>query len=385
MIERFAAASMSLFGYGSLEGMKPFLYREGIRRALIVTDESIHKLGLLSPVTKVLDESGVSYIIYDEVSPNPTIENVNSGFIRMKEHQCDAIIAVGGGSANDCAKAIRILEANGGNIKDYVGNNKSSVKGKYLIAINTTAGTASEVSRAYLISNEAEKVKLIYKDDYAMPDLAINDIQLMMDLPEKLTAQTGMDALTHAIESYISSTRFTLTNILALDAIKLITENLEIAVQQPHAKEARANMSLGQYLAGLSFGSAGLGLVHAMAHQIGAMYHLPHGLCNAVLLPYVMEYDYPYCKKQFAEIAELLDSIWCSDKTEEEKAQYTIDYVKHLSIQVGTKVSLKDLGVQREDIPLLAERTFEDGCIASSPKIPAREEVIQLFEKAWNE
>lgn len=385
MIERFAAASMSLFGYGSLEGMKPFLHREGIRSALIVTDASIHKLGLLDPVTKVLDESNVTYVIYDEVNPNPTIENVNGGVARMKENQCDAIIAVGGGSANDCAKAIRILEANGGKIEDYVGGNKSRVKGKYLIAINTTAGTASEVSRAYLISNEAERIKLIYKDDYAMPDLAINDIQLMMDLPGKLTAQTGMDALTHAIESYISSTRFTLTNILALDAIKLITENLEIAVRQPHEREGRANMSLGQYLAGLSFGSAGLGLVHAMAHQIGAMYHLPHGLCNAVLLPYVMEYDYPYCKKQFAEIAQLLDSEWCDSRTEDEQAQYAIEYVKKLSARVGTRVSLKELGILQEDIPLLAERTFEDGCIASSPKIPTKEEVVRLFEKAWKE
>ena len=383
MIERFAAASMSLFGYGSLDGMKPFLQREGIHKALIVTDASIHKLGLLNPVTKVLEDAQISYVIYDEVMPNPTLENVNNGVQCMKENSCDAIIAVGGGSANDCAKAIRVLEANGGKMQDYVGGNRSRVKGKYLVAINTTAGTASEVSRAYLISNEQEKVKMIFKDDYAMPDLAVNDIQLMMKLPGKLTAQTGMDALTHAMEAYISSTRFALTNILALDAIRLITDNLEKAVNEPDNQDARANMSLGQYLAGLSFGSSGLGLVHAMAHQMGAMYHLPHGLCNAVLLPYVLEYDYPWCKQQFAEIAELLDRVWCEGKTLDEKAQYTLQYVKDLSARVGTNVALKDLGIPREDIPVLAERSFADGCINTSPKMPEMQDVIHIFEQAW--
>lgn len=383
MIEKFAAASMSLFGYGSLDGMKPFLQREGIHKALIVTDASIHKLGLLDPVTKVLQDADITYVIYDEVMPNPTLENVNGGVACMKENGCDAIIAVGGGSANDCAKAIRILEANGGKIQDYAGGNRSRVKGKYLVAINTTAGTASEVSRAYLISNEQEKVKIICKDDYAMPDLAVNDIQLMMKLPGKLTAQTGMDALTHAIEAYISSSGFALTNILALDAIKLITGNLEKAVQEPDNQEARANMSLGQYLAGLSFGSSGLGLVHAMAHQIGAVYHLPHGLCNAVLLPYVMEYDYPWCKQQFAEIAELLDRVWCEGKTQDEKAQYALKYVRDLSGRVGTDIPLRDLGIPKEDIPDLAARSFADGCINTSPKMPDLQDVISIFEKAW--
>ena len=237
------------------------------------------------------------------------------------------------------------------------------------------------MSRAFLISDEKEKRKLIFKDDYAMPDIAVNDVQLMMDLPASITAQTGMDALTHAIEGYISTGRFTLTDLLARDAMKLIYDNLETAVREPHNKKARENMSLGQYLAGLSFGSSGLGLVHAMAHQLGAGYHLAHGLCNAILLPVVMEYDLAYCPKELAEVARLLDSKRCAGKSEEECAAYAVQIVNELSERVGTKVWLEDLGVKEEDLPHLAERSLEDGCILTAPKIPEKEEIIKLFEK----
>lgn len=381
MAEKFAAAGMSLFGYGSLMELVPFLQRQEIQKALIVTDASINKLGLLEPVQEALKEGGAECIVFDGVMPNPTLENVNDGVKLMTDNGCDAIVAVGGGSANDCAKAIRILEANGGELRDYMGGNRPKKKGKYLIAVNTTAGTGSEVSRAFLISDEKEKRKLIFKDDYAMPDIAVNDVQLMMDLPASITAQTGMDALTHAIEGYISTGRFTLTDLLARDAMKLIYDNLETAVREPHNKKARENMSLGQYLAGLSFGSSGLGLVHAMAHQLGAGYHLAHGLCNAILLPVVMEYDLAYCPKELAEVARLLDSKRCAGKSEEECAAYAVQIVNELSERVGTKVWLEDLGVKEEDLPHLAERSLEDGCILTAPKIPEKEEIIKLFEK----
>lgn len=381
MAEKFAAAGMSLFGYGSLMELVPFLQRQEIQKALIVTDASINKLGLLKPVQEALKEGGAECIVFDGVMPNPTLENVNDGVKLMTDNGCDAIVAVGGGSANDCAKAIRILEANGGELRDYMGGNRPKKKGKYLIAVNTTAGTGSEVSRAFLISDEKEKRKLIFKDDYAMPDIAVNDVQLMMDLPASITAQTGMDALTHAIEGYISTGRFTLTDLLARDAMRLIYDNLETAVREPHNKKARENMSLGQYLAGLSFGSSGLGLVHAMAHQLGAGYHLAHGLCNAILLPVVMEYDLAYCPKELAEVARLLDSKRCAGKSEEECAAYAVQIVNELSDRVGTKVWLEDLGVKEEDLPHLAERSLEDGCILTAPKIPEKEEIIKLFEK----
>lgn len=381
MAEKFAAAGMSLFGYGSLDDLAPFLQREGVRKALIVTDASINKLGLLKPVQAALEKGGAESVVYDGVMPNPTLENVDDGVRLMKDNGCDAIVAVGGGSANDCAKAIRILEANGGELRDYMGGNRPKKKGKYLIAVNTTAGTGSEVSRAFLISDEKEKRKLIFKDDYAMPDIAVNDVQLMMNLPASITAQTGMDALTHAIEGYISTGRFTLTDILAKDAMQLIYDNLETAVKEPQNKDAREKMSLGQYLAGLSFGSSGLGLVHAMAHQLGAGYHLAHGLCNAILLPVVMEYDLTYCPKELAEIARLLDAETCAGKSEAECAAYAVQIVNELSERVGTKIWLEDLGVKEEDLPHLAQRALEDGCILTAPKIPGKEEIIELFKK----
>lgn len=385
MIEKFAAVGMSLFGYGSLEGAVPFLQREKIQKMLIVTDASINRLGLLEPVKEVITRAGAKYEVYDGVLPNPTIKNVEEGLNKMKESGCDSIAAVGGGSANDCAKAIRILEANGGSIKDYTGGGKARKKGKYLMAVNTTAGTGSEVSRAFLVSDEVEKRKLIFKDDYALPDLAVNDVQLMMKLPASITAQTGMDALTHAIESYISCSRFKLTNILAEDAVRLIIGSLEKAVTHPDDREARVNMALGQYLAGLSFGSAGLGLVHAMAHQIGATYHLPHGLCNAALLPVVMEYDCRYCTKEFAALAHIVAPEKCGKKNEKEKAWLAVETIKMLSCRVGTYIGLEELGVLEKDVKELARRATEDGCILTSPKIPEKKEIEELFRKAMKQ
>lgn len=329
----------------------------------------------------VLKKAGADYVVYDEVMPNPTLKNVDDGVVVMKEEQCDAIVAVGGGSANDCAKAIKLLEANGGALTDYATGKRPEKKGKLLIAVNTTAGTGSEVSRAYLITDEKKKRKLIFKDDHAMPDIAVNDIQLMMDLPAPITAQTGMDALTHAVEAYISTGKFPLTDLLARDAVRLIVENLETAVREPHNKTARENMSLGQFLAGLSFGSAGLGLVHAMAHQLGAQFHLSHGLCNAILLPAVMEYDLPWCVKEFSELAELIDPEWCRGKTPEICAEHAVALVNALSARVGTRIPLVELGIHEQDLPELAEHTLEDGCITTAPMIPDKETVIKLFKK----
>ena len=265
------------------------------------------------------------------VMPNPTLENVNDGVKLMTDNGCDAIVAVGGGSANDCAKGDSYSGGKRRGTQRLYGREPAEEKRKISDRSQYNAGTGSEVSRAFLISDEKEKRKLIFKDDYAMPDIAVNDVQLMLDLPASITAQTGMDALTHAIEGYISTGRFTLTDLLARDAMKLIYDNLETAVREPHNKKARENMSLGQYLAGLSFGSSGLGLVHAMAHQLGAGYHLAHGLCNAILLPVVMEYDLAYCPKELAEVARLLDSKRCAGKSEEECAAYAVQIVNELS------------------------------------------------------
>jgi len=382
MIEKFAAAKMSLFGAKSISAISEYLLRENLKRAFIVTDTSIRRLGLLEPVTTMLENEGIEYLIYDRVQPNPTIKNVTDGVAIMREKACDMIIAVGGGSANDCAKAIRVLEANGGCVQDYIGVNKSKTKGKFLVAINTTAGTASEVSRAYLISDEENEVKLICKDDYAMPDLAVNDVELMLGLPKSVTAQTGMDALTHAIESYLCKNSTLLTGNLAKEAAYLVYKNLEKVLSNPQKLELREKMALGQYLAGLSFGSAGLGLVHAMAHQVGAKYHLPHGLCNAILLPVVLEYYLSECEKEMAELADWLFGGKDTHMSKYEKAKAFIAEIYDLSARVKTKVPLKELGVKDQDLPLLADKALQDGCILASPKMPSKNEIIELYKKA---
>lgn len=381
MIAKFAAAPMSLFGYGARVELIPLLQRERVKKALIITDKVLDELGIAKKISDVLEEAGIAYTVFNKVTPNPTIENVEEGCQAYKENQCDFMIAVGGGSANDCAKAIRVVVANGGHISEYQGGNKSTHKGCLLVAVNTTAGTASEVSRAYLISDEEAKRKLIFKDDYAMPTIAVNDTELMMNLPASITAQTGMDALTHAIEGLVSKSGYLLTNLLAMEAIELVYKQLPVVVEEPSNVEARDGMAYAQYLAGLSFGSAGLGLVHAMAHQLGATYHLPHGLCNAVLLPEVMRFNEAACVDVFARVAERIIPVQCIDKTPAEKAKLAIEAVQALSEKVGTNVPLSTLGVKAEDMDTLVQKTLEDGCIFSSPIMPTKEQVREIFEK----
>ena len=382
MRSKFAAAPVSLFGYGAREDLPELLQREKVRKALVITDKSLRNLGISGKVESVLEEAGFQTVVFDEVQPNPTLENVKEGVRLLKEEDCDFIVAVGGGSANDCAKAVRLLEAGGGCLEDYQGGNKSPERGKMLVAVNTTAGTGSEVSRAYLISDTEAKRKLIFKDDYAMPSIAVNDTELMEQLPANITAQTGMDALTHAVESFSSTGHSLLTELLAKDAMALIYKNLPEAVENPGSKRAREAMACGQYLAGLSFGNAGLGLVHAMAHQLGGTYNLPHGLCNAILLPWVMEFNLEAAEKPYAEIAWLWDEAGCRGMTSREKALYAVELVRSLSRRVKTEIPLSDLGGQSDDFRQLAEKALEDGCILSSPIQPGKEEIIELYRKA---
>lgn len=382
MSSKFAAAPMSLFGYGARKDLPALLAREGVKRALVITDQSLQKLGICGKVCEVLEAANLEYVIFDEVQPNPTLENVNDGVRLMNGEHCDFLIAVGGGSANDCAKAIRLLAAGGGTLRDYQGGNKGPAKGALLVAVNTTAGTGSEVSRAYLISDTEEKRKLIFKDDYAMPSIAVNDTELMENLPPHITAQTGMDALTHAVESFSSTGRYLLSDLLAEDAMKLIFTNLPSAVEHPENRQAREAMAYGQYLAGLSFGNAGLGLVHAMAHQLGGTYNLPHGLCNAVLLPWVMEFNLEAAKEPYAKIAELLHPEGCEGRNQQERASYAVELIRSLSRRVGTDVPLKSLGVKEEDIEEMAGKALLDGCILSSPVMPTKEQVMELYQGA---
>ena len=380
MFLKFAAAPITLFGLGCRRQLPNLLRREGVKKALIVTDASLEKLGIRAMVTDVLE--GFSFAVFSGVCPNPTLENAQDGLALYQQEGCDFIIAVGGGSANDCAKAIRVMAANGGELKDYQGPNKSKVRGAFLVAVNTTAGTASEVSRAYLISDEAARRKLIFKDDFAMPDIAVDDTELMLGLPAATTAQTGMDALTHAIESYCATSRTPLTDLLAEDAMHQIWKWLPAAVENGSDEQARDGMALGQYLAGLSFGNAGLGLVHAMAHQLSAVYHMGHGLSNAVLLPTVLEYYRKTVPGVIGRIAQVLAPEQCAGKTPEECDTLTVTLILQLSQRIGTDMPLSRLGVTRDSFAEMADKALQDGCLATAPSIPDHETICSLYEQA---
>lgn len=377
---KYYGPTCTLFGYGCLSALGDEIISNGYKKALIVTDKALIKLGVAGKVCDELDKKEIPYSIYDGVKPNPTINNVNDGLAVLKKENCDFLISIGGGSAHDCAKAISILATNGGNVEDYRGADKSKVKALPLVAVNTTAGTASECTRAYVIVNEETNDKYGIKDKNALAAIAVDDHELMMGLPKGLTAGTGMDALTHAVESYISVNAFCMTSTLALSAIKLILKHLEGAALNSNEKDREA-MATGQYLAGLAFGNAGCALVHSMSHQLSAIYDLPHGLCNAVLLPEVMKFN---CMDQtteakFAELAEDIYPFECAGKNVADKALLFIDKVEGLSNRIGTKVTLTSLGVKEEDIELLAKKALKDGSYGNNPIKATKEQVMQLY------
>lgn len=380
MAVEFACAPISLFGKGILADMIPYIKRERLSHALVVSDKGLEKAGLVDRLRAVLDRAEIRSTVYSGVEANPTVDNVRDGLMAYQNEGCDFLISLGGGSPTDCTKAIRVMAGNGGELSDYKGGNKSMKKGPFYIAVNTTAGTASEISRAFLITDPVGQEKMIFKDDYAMPDIAVDDIELMMNLPAHITAQTGMDALTHAVEGYLSVRSSFLTELTAKQAISMVARHLPCAVLNPHSEEAREGMVYAQYLAGMSFGNAGLGLVHAMAHALGAVYNLPHGLCNAVLLPYVLDFYLPSCGDKLAVLGNLMAQ---EETASGAMASLGIALIRRLSGMAGTKVSLKSLGVREGDFSLLAKKAMQDGCIATSPVMPDEEAVIDIYRKAW--
>lgn len=377
---RYYSPKFTLFGYGCLASLGDEILNNGYSRALIVTDPSLIQLGIVKKVTDCLDKVSVPYFIFDGVKPNPTVRNVESGLEFAKENKCDFVISIGGGSAHDCAKAISIVATNGGRVQDYRGADKSKNPPLPLVAINTTAGTASECTRAYVIVDEETNDKYGIRDKNALAAIAVDDHELMMGLPKGLTAGTGMDALTHAVEAYTSINGFCLTSSLALSAIKLVFKHLENAALQPD-EESREGMATAQYLAGLAFGNAGCGLVHSMSHQLSAIYDLPHGLCNAIILPEVIKFncDDETAKSKYAELAADLFPLACINKDEKERANLFVSKVEELSGKIGTKVPLTSLGVKEEDISLLAEKTLKDGSLPNNPVQPTKEQIEQLF------
>ncbi|MBY0218882.1 iron-containing alcohol dehydrogenase [Paenibacillus illinoisensis] len=371
---------VNLMGRGCLQEAGKMIQDMDIRKALVVSDRQLISSGVAEQVLSILRKSGLDYVVYDEVQPNPTCQNVHKGLQVYQEHDCDAIISIGGGSPQDAAKAIGIVATNGGHIRDYEGLHQSHHKSVPLVAINTTAGTSSEVTINYVITDEERKVKMVMVDRNSLVSLSVNDPELMLSKPASLTAATGMDALTHAVEAMVTPGGFTVTSATAAAAVELIFEYLPRAVRDGSDLEAREHMTYACFLGGMAFNNAGLGYVHAMAHQLGGVYDLPHGVCNAMLLPYVEEMNAKHVPGKFRHIAKAI-GMNVKDKSDEECSMYVIDAIRQLSREVGIPEKLSELGVTDPDLELLAENAMKDACAPGNPYQPSREEVMELFRK----
>lgn len=381
MSYKFFMPSISLIGADCLKDAGEQVAELGFKKALIVTDKVLGQIGIVKKVTDVLDNKDIEYAIYDETKPNPTVKNVNDGLALLKEKECDFVISLGGGSAHDCAKGIALLATNGGEIKDYEGVDKSKKPQLPMVGINTTAGTGSEMTLFAIITDEERHIKMALVDKHLTPIIAVNDPMLMLAMPKSLTAATGMDALTHAVEAYVSTAATPITDACAEKAIELISNYLVNAVENGENVEARDMMAYAEYLAGMAFNNASLGYVHAMAHQLGGFYNLPHGVCNAILLPHVQEYNKATSASRLAKIAKIMGGN-IEGLTDEQGADLCIDMIKSLSQTIGIPEGLGVLGVKESDFETLATNALNDACSLTNPRKGNLEEVIAIFKKA---
>lgn len=381
MSYKFFMPAISLMGADCLKDAGDQVGELGFKKALIVTDKVLGQIGIVKKVTDVLDNKNIEYAIYDETKPNPTVKNVNDGLALLKEKECDFVISLGGGSAHDCTKGIALLATNGGEIKDYEGVDKSKKPQLPMVGINTTAGTGSEMTLFAIITDEERHIKMALVDKHLTPIIAVNDPMLMLAMPKSLTAATGMDALTHAIEAYVSTSATPITDACAEKAIELISNYLVNAVENGQDVEARDMMAYAEYLAGMAFNNASLGYVHAMAHQLGGFYNLPHGVCNAILLPHVQEYNKATSASRLAKIAKIMGGN-IEGLTDEQGADLCIDMIKSLSQTIGIPEGLGVLGVKESDFETLATNALNDACSLTNPRKGNLEEVIAIFRKA---
>ena len=381
MSYKFFMPAISLMGADCLKDAGDQVGELGFKKALIVTDKVLGQIGIVKKVTDVLDNKNIEYAIYDETKPNPTVKNVNDGLALLKEKECDFVISLGGGSAHDCAKGIALLATNGGEIKDYEGVDKSKKPQLPMVGINTTAGTGSEMTLFAIITDEERHIKMALVDKHLTPIIAVNDPMLMLAMPKSLTAATGMDALTHAIEAYVSTSATPITDACAEKAIELISNYLVNAVENGQDVEARDMMAYAEYLAGMAFNNASLGYVHAMAHQLGGFYNLPHGVCNAILLPHVQEYNKATSASRLSKIAKIMGGN-IEGLTDEQGADLCIDMIKSLSQTIGIPEGLGVLGVKESDFETLATNALNDACSLTNPRKGNLEEVIAIFRKA---
>lgn len=378
----FFIPTVTLMGVGSYKKIGKQIRTLAGAKPFICTDQGIVASGILDQVVEVIRrDCEVEPVVYDKTQPNPTDDNVHEGLEAYKANGCDLIVSLGGGSAHDCGKGIGIVATNGGNIRDYEGVDRSSKAMPPFIAVNTTAGTASEMTRFCIITDTSRKVKMAIVDWRVTPNVAIDDPLLMKGMPPSLTAATGMDALTHAVEAYVSTIATPVTDACALKAIELIAANLRAAVANGKDMEARDKMCYAQYLAGMAFNNASLGHVHAMAHQLGGFYDLPHGVCNAILLPHVERFNMIAKMDRFKDIAvamgENVDGL--SVRAAAEKA---LEAIQILSTDIGIPAGLGELGVKEQDLKIMAENAQKDACGLTNPRCPNLNDVIRIYKNA---
>lgn len=376
---RFVLNETSYHGSGAILNIVPEIVARGFKKAFVASDPDLVKFGVTQKVTKLLEEAKVEYSLYSNIKPNPTIENVQTGVIAFKEAKADCIIAIGGGSSMDTAKAIGIIIANPEfeDVRSLEGVAPTKKPCVPIIAVPTTAGTAAEVTINYVITDVEKNRKFVCVDTHDIPVVAVVDPDMMSSMPKGLTAATGMDALTHAIEGYITKGAWALSDMFHLEAIRLISKNLRGAVA--NTPEGREGMALGQYVAGMGFSNVGLGIVHSMAHPLGAVYNTPHGVANAIILPTVMEYNASETGEKYREIARAMGVKGVDEMTQEEYRKAAVDAVKKLSQDVGIPTNLKEI-VKAEDIPFLAQSAMDDACRPGNPKDPTLEDIIKLYE-----
>lgn len=374
--------SINILGPGALNEALDEIKKMNLGKALIVSDKVLEEVGVVKKITDKLDILELKYSIYSNVNPNPTMKNVNDGLKIFETENCEYIISIGGGSPQDAAKAIGILSTNGGNIRDYNGIFKSTKKSAPIVAINTTAGTASEVTINYVITDEENKIKMVMVDPNSLATIAVSDPELMIKKPSLLTAATGMDALTHAIEAYTTLGAYRMSDTLALESIKLIGESLLDAVNDGKNIEARSKMAWGSYIAGLSFSNCGLGIVHSLAHQLGAEYDLPHGIANAILLPEVMEYNLISNYKKFGEIAKALGQN-IDSKNEKEAAIMSVIAVRKLLKTIGIP-TLSETKFRLSDVKKLSNQAFNDVCTGGNSRVPTIQDLENIYINAYN-
>ena len=384
MAYRMILNETSYFGAGSRKVIAEEVAKRGYKKALIVTDKDLIKFGVADQVIAVLKDANIPYEIFDEVKPNPTVKNVKAGIAAFQAAGAEFMIAIGGGSSMDTSKAIGII-INNPEFSDVVsleGVANTKKKSVPVIALPTTAGTAAEVTINYVITDEENVKKMVCVDPNDIPTLAIIDPELMLSMPRGLTASTGMDALTHAIEGLITLGAWEMSDMFETKAIEMIAKWLPKAVENPSDIEARDGMATAQYIAGMAFSNVGLGLVHGMAHPLGAYYDIPHGVANALLLPFVMEYNKEAAKAKYRTIAEAM-GVDTSSMSDDEAADAAVKAVKDLAIRVRIPQHLSEIGVPESGLPTLAQAAFNDVCTPGNPRQTNVEEILAIYKKAF--